>query len=273
MKRDTPRAGDKKHWSPMIRRVSFSLGLLVVIGSFVLAGKFQKPQKPSPPPPPPKVLMIGDSLSVGGFGDAVRRHLEQEFGRQNVAFFASCGSSPESWLENEPVYHTRCGYREKTPTTDVYADYHKGKRPPAMATPKIETLIERYKPTIVIVQLGTNWMDQTLSDDYIRHVLARFVSAVHADGTRRLIWIGPPDSSRFSKVQNRIYRLIQQSVPRGDPVIDSRRFTRYVMGKTGGDGIHYNSESGEAWAKPVNATLDQILAPDIAVRRKLASNR
>jgi hypothetical protein len=273
MKRDTPRARDKKNWSLMIRTVSFSLGLLVVIGSLVLANKFQKPRKASPPPPPPKVLMVGDSLSVSGFGDAVREHLEQEFGRQNVAFFASCGSSPESWLQDEKVFYTRCGYREKTPTTDIHRDYHNGKKPPPVATPKIETLIERYKPTIVIVQLGTNWMDQTLSDDHIRAVLARFVSGVHRGGTRRMIWIGPPDSSRFLKVQNRIYRLIQQSLPRGDPVIDSRRFMRYVLGKTGGDGIHYNSESGEAWAKPVNATLDQILAADIAARRKVASNR
>ena len=88
-----------------------------------------------------------------------------------------------------------------------------------------------------------------------------------------MIWIGPPDSSRFSKVQNRIYRLIQQSVPRGDPVIDSRRFTRYLVGKTGGDGVHYNSESGEAWARRVIASLDQVLAADIAARRKLVSNR
>src|SRR6266700_3871243 len=138
MKRDTPRARDKKKLSLMIRTVSFSLGLLVVIGSFVLANKLQKPEKSSPPPPPPKVLMIGDSLSVTGFGDVVRQHLEQEFGRQNVAFFASCGSSPESWLQNKPVFHTRCGYREKTPTTDVYRDYHNGKKPPpAVATPKI----------------------------------------------------------------------------------------------------------------------------------------
>jgi hypothetical protein len=28
-----------------------------------------------------------------------------------------------------------------------------------------------------------------------------------------------------------------------------------------------------SWAKPVNATIDQILAADIAVRRKLVSNR
>src|SRR6266487_2218692 len=100
MKRDTPRAGDKKRWSPMIRTVSISLGLLVVIGSFGLANKFQKPQKQSPPPPPPKALMIGDSLSVSGFGDAVREHLDDKFGRQNVAFFASCGSSPENWLRD-----------------------------------------------------------------------------------------------------------------------------------------------------------------------------
>src|SRR5215472_962097 len=108
MKRDTQRPRDKTHWSPMIRTVSVSLGLLIVIGSLVLANKFQKPQKPSPPRPPPKVLMIGDSLSVSGFGDLVREHLEREFGRQNVAFFASCGSSPESWLQNEPVFHTKC---------------------------------------------------------------------------------------------------------------------------------------------------------------------
>jgi len=270
MKPDTPRARGKNDWSPMIRSVSFSLGLLVVIGSFVLANK---QQKQSAPPPPPKVLMIGDSLSVAGFGDVVREHLEHRIGRENVAFFASCGSSPENWLQNEQVFHTRCGYREKTPTTDVYRDYQNGRRPPAVATPKIETLIERYKPTIVIVQLGTNWMDQTLSDNHIRAVLARFVSAAHRGGVRRMIWIGPPDSSRFSKVQNRIYRLIEQSVWRGDPVIDSRRFTRYLLGKTGGDGVHYNSESGAAWARRVNASIDQVLAAEIAARRKLASNR
>ena len=142
-----------------------------------------------------------------------------------------------------------------------------------MATPKLETLIDRYKPTIVIVQLGTNWMDQTLSDNQIRAVLERFVSAAHRGSTRRLIWIGPPDSSRFSKVQSRIYRLIQQSVRRRRSSDRFTRFTRYVLGKTGGDGIHYNRESGEAWAKPVIASIDQILAADIAARRKVAASR
>ena len=116
-------------------------------------------------------------------------------------------------------------------------------------------------------------MDQSLSDNQIRAVLERFVNAAHRGSTRKMIWIGPPDSSKFSKVQNRIYRLIQQSVWRSDPVIDSRRFTRYLMGKTGGDGIHYNTESGEAWARRVIASIDQVLAADIAARRKVVSNR
>ena len=267
MKPVTPKVRGKRDWS-RVGSVSLSLAFLVVIGSFVLANK---PKKVSPPPPPPKVLMIGDSLSVASFGDAVREHLDDRFGRANVAFFASCGSSPENWLRDEPVFHTHCGYRERTPTSDIYRDYYKGKRPSPVATPKIERLIERYKPTIVIVQLGTNWMDREISDNQIRAILDRFVSAVHRGGTRKMIWIGPPDSWRFSKVQNRIYRLIQQSVRRGDPVIDSRRFTRYVQGKTGRDGVHYNSESGEAWAKPVVASIDQILAAEIAARRKVAS--
>src|SRR5439155_27128636 len=105
MKRDIPRTRDKKHWSPMVRTVLFSLGLLVVNGSLVLANKYLKPRKPSPSPPPPKVLIIGDSLSVSGVGDVVREHLEQEYGRQDVTYFASCGSSPENWLRDEQVLH------------------------------------------------------------------------------------------------------------------------------------------------------------------------
>ena len=45
------------------------------------------------------------------------------------------------------------------------------------------------------------------------------------------------------------------------------------VGKTGGDGIHNNRESGEAWAKPVIASIDQILAADIAARRKMTASR
>jgi hypothetical protein len=41
------------------------------------------------------------------------------------------------------------------------------------------------------------------------------------------------------------------------------------MGKTGGDGIHYNSESSEAWARSIQRDLDSKLA--IAREKKLSS--
>jgi hypothetical protein len=249
----------RKDWSPMIRSISLSLGVLVVIGTFVLAANVKK--KAAAESVPPRVLMIGDSLSVGGFGEVLRQHLENKYGEGNVFFFASCGSSPENWLKGEPVFHTKCGYREHTPSTDVYRDYNNGRPPPLTATPKLETLLAKYHPTIVTIQQGTNWMDRNLSDDQIRSFINRFLGAVHRSGVRRVIWIGPPDSSRFSKVQGRIYRLIRAEAPSGDYVINSRRYTHYVPGKTGGDGIHYNKESGEAWAKQVITQCDSMLPP------------
>lgn len=249
----------------MIRSISLPLAFLVVLGSFVLAASLKKA---SPEAPRPRILMIGDSLSVGSFGEVLQRYLENKYGRESVAAFASCGSSPENWLRDEPVFHTKCGYRERTPTTDVYSDFHNGRPPPPTGTPKLESLLARYKPTVVIVQQGTNWMDRPLSDDQIRSILKRFIAAVGAK--RTIIWIGPPDSSRFSRVQARIYRLIRQEIPSGDVVINSRRLTDYVPGKTGGDGVHYNSASGEAWARKVIGLCDRVLPKPV---RKVAASQ
>jgi hypothetical protein len=61
------------------------------------------------------VLMIGDSLTVGDFGEALQAYLLQRFGSSNVALYGSCGSSPEHWIRSGPEFITKCGYREQTP--------------------------------------------------------------------------------------------------------------------------------------------------------------
>ena len=61
-----------------------------------------------------------------------------------------------------------------------------------------------------------------------------------------------PSSKTFHAIKN---DLLMTRKTHGHPVIDLRRFTRYVVGKTSADGIHYNRQSGEAWAKPLNAAL------------------
>lgn len=215
-----------------------------------------------------RVLMIGDSLSVGPFGEAVQQHLARKYGPQNVAAYASCGSSPEHWLVGEPPFYTRCGYRQSTPdSAPIFRDFVNGEPPRLTLTPKLESLVRRHRPTVVIVQLGTNWMDRNLSDAQISSFADRFVTAARGSSMRQIIWIAPPDSSALRKVQGRVHRLIQQAATRkGFEVVDSRQLTRYVLGQTGGDGIHYNSAASRAWAARINSSLDSKLRIRVANR-------
>lgn len=260
----------------MMRSILTLLGLGVCIGCFVLVTDSTAPSPvetaeaaPAPAPAATRVLMIGDSLSAGPFGEAVQQHLAIKFGPSNVAAFASCGSSPENWLASEPGFYTKCGYRESTPDKmPVWRDFVNGKAPKPTLTPKVESLVRQYRPNVVVVQLGTNWMDRHLSDDQINSILHRFIVASRsAGGVSQIIWIAPPDSSAFARLQGRIHRLIQTGAARDHyDIIDSRQLTHYIPGKTGGDGIHYNTESSRAWAARVNDALDSRLRGRVAKR-------
>jgi hypothetical protein len=255
----------------MIRSAIALLALAVCLGSFavIASGKPRATTRASVEiVTTPRVLMIGDSLSAGPFGEAVQQHLAVKFGPQNVAAFASCGSSPENWLADEPGFYTHCGYRESTPDKPpVYSDFVNGKPPHPTLTPKLESLVRRYQPTVAVIQLGTNWMDRNLSDEKISTITNRFIEALHGSTVRQIIWIAPPDSSAFRKTQGRIHRLIQAAAARHHfDVIDSRELTHYVPGQTGGDGIHYNTDSSRAWATKVNSALDSRLRVRVANR-------
>ena len=94
----------KKDWSRLLQPLLLPLAFDVGIGSFILVadGKTKRTSKAPPDAPPPSILMIGDSLSVGKFGEAVQMHLAL---KHRVAAYASCGSSPEHWLASEPEQH------------------------------------------------------------------------------------------------------------------------------------------------------------------------
>jgi hypothetical protein len=257
----------KKDWSRLLQPLLLPLAFVVGIGSFILVadGKTRKSAKPLPDAPPPSVLMIGDSLSVGKFGEVVQTHLAL---RHRVAAYASCGSSPEHWLASEPDFITKCGYRQRTSDSDILTDWVNGRPPRPTRTPKLADLIRKHKPTMVVVQLGTNWMDRNLSDQQMNDYLGRFVDEARRSGTvEKIVWIAPPDSARLRKTQGRVHQLLRRVATRKDfDIIDSRNVTHYVMGKTGGDGIHYNTESSEAWARGIQRDLDAKLA--IGVREK-----
>ncbi|MGZ5503964.1 MAG: hypothetical protein ACXWGY_04825, partial [Chthoniobacterales bacterium] len=73
----------------MTRSAIATLAAVLCVGSFLLVtdGIARSAKHSSPaeaPAAPTRILMIGDSLSVGAFGEAVQLHLAKSYGSQNV---------------------------------------------------------------------------------------------------------------------------------------------------------------------------------------------
>src|SRR2546423_6470908 len=250
----------KKDWSKLLQPILLPLAFVLGIGSFILVadGKTKKPAKAGPDAPPPSILMIGDSLSVGKFGEVIQMHLAL---KHRVAAYASCGSSPEHWLAGEPDFVTKCGYRQRTSDSDIFTDWVNGRAPRPTRTPKLADLVRKHKPTILVVQLGTNWMDRNLSDEQINEYLNRFVEEARRGTVEKIVWIAPPDSARLRKVQGRVHQLLRRAATRKNfDIIDSRNVTHYVMGKTGGGRDHYNNWSAGAGGRALQRDLDIKIA-------------
>lgn len=212
-----------------------------------------------------KVLMIGDSLTCGPFGDQVESWLLQNLGPSRVAVYGSCGSSPESWLAAEKDFISPCGYRETTTQSHITEKTSRGRRPAPVRTPKIENLLAKHRPQIVIVQLGTNHYDTLLKEGResvpkLARVYENFANALTPRGgsVRMVVWVTPPDSSKFPKwVEDEVDNLIITTNRRHSfGSIVSRGFTRYTPGVTGSDGVHYNDAGAAPWAAQVIRRLN-----------------
>ena len=216
---------------------------------------------------PVKVMLIGDSLSVGGFGDVMENLLLKKYGSQQVAIFASCGSSPEDWLSGNFV--TNCGYRQTTPGGGtMLLEYQNGVRPRPVKTPKVRALLGRYRPEIIIVQQGTNWMDAlaaTARPDAARYrrIIAEFIKELRRGNPAvTIFWVLPPASSKYPpRVHEEVDGWINEASRKmGFYTINSRALTKaYRDGRTGGDGVHYTDAAGGSWARGVYGKFDRAV--------------
>ena len=219
-----------------------------------------------------KILLIGDSLSFGPFGEALEGFLRQRYNvASGICVFASCGSSPEHWLKTSPAFMTPCGYRESTPAGAWKEDFANGRRPRPVRTPKIPEILARFSPRIVVVQLGTNWMDSLPATPIqegaaYKQIIRDFIKELRAQSPppARIVWVMPPESSKYSAtVKDEVDRWINECARElGFQTINSRRITgKYVTGKTGDDGVHYGEAEAQKWAKGVNWCL-YVSGPD-----------
>ncbi len=226
--------------------------------------------------------MIGDSLSVGSFGDRMQDFLVSTFSDAQVGYIAACGSSPEHWLQSEPAFVSRCGYRIKNPKDSSKSQvgrYEDGKPPKHYPVPKIETTLNYWKPDLVIVQLGTNWFDllaESQSETVIASldaILDRFAQAVAKSPSHpKLIWVTPPDCHKFRKVQSLVTSAIKRAASRNQfRVVDSSKMIHYEPGKSGGDGVHLATASADEWAEKVTKQLRSMISISATVRARASS--
>ena len=214
----------------------------------------------------PSVLVIGDSLTVGGFGDYLQAFLSRRIPASKLCLYASCGSSPENWLPDTPIFITPCGFRLVSPKKNFSTKYHNGSKPPKVPTPKLNQILTRFRPRLIIVQQGTNWMDELMKSHdpkgtAYKAIIRSFIRELRSRGPVQIIWVLPPDASKYRPaIKDSVDRWIKESARELNfQTIDSRSLTsRYIPGKSGSDGVHLSDSAATEWATAVTKSLKRL---------------
>lgn len=196
---------------------------------------------------PTKILFIGDSHSVMGFGDSLYKKLNAEYPDQ-VATYSSCGSTLRHWgvgKKKDIGTPTKCGYRERGRAGKVYISYNdikSGKAKPPR-TPLLTRLIPKHDAEIIVVQQGTNYIGRSkavLQNDI--HDLLKKIKGTSC------VWIGPPNT-RFSEEEGgmslpEVNKVIRETLAEANPTC--KFFNSYAVTEypAGGDGKHFDGAKG-----------------------------
>lgn len=202
----------------------------------------------SPPALARKLLLVGDSLTCGPFGQSLFSQLEKA--GHEVHLYCSVSSAPEDWLKGGKPGKKTCQTRAPG-AKDLKACGGNGDLPP------FAELLRRHPEHEVLLALGTNsLLSPQVSSGYEK--MLRLLQ----QGSRTCSWIGPPqmhpsESKGFPKgrVQtlqenlNPFYDSLEGTLGGRCSLIDSRSSTGAVQGqKMTSDGVHVTKAVGQAWA-------------------------
>lgn len=135
--------------------------------------------------------------------------------------------------------------------------------------PKVESLMDRIDPDVVIVQTGTNLYSTLRSKrrskgENVREVEGLLNHMVEAatQGGRECFWITPPNAhpDRYpAELQTELNEITTRVVGRGAKVFDSGRVTTYTDPYPENDGIHYGPTEARQWAALVAKDFNQFM--------------
>lgn len=202
------------------------------------------------------ILYIGDSHSTGCFGrelDATLRTIKKSDAADKPAAVvtqASCGTASSHWLKASG-HVTRCGALvcDEAGTCDS----RNGK------TDSIGTLLEKEKPKVTVVALGTNMVkgkrDQTVAET------RSLILKIKESGSQ-CIWIGPPQAALFFSPLTKFNEFVEKL----EAVVESEG-CRFVSSsdKTSREnlndsmGLHYSCKDAQNWGKKIAPVLKPLV--------------
>ncbi len=213
-----------------------------------------------------RVIYIGDSHTVGTFGQRLEKNLELVLGKSPVKRYGVVGSAAQHWnkKDNSTIRKLNIGYY-------CDGDGQVNGKAPKKDFPTPSQLFQGVEPTVVIA-LGTNDLyskcnitDKTEQMAAVKELLAQLRSK------SKCLWVGPTEQPAIGVIgkkcgQPRIKTFIdnlEAAVSQRCTYIDSREIKS--KGKAilpnRSDNLHYAGDLANYWADSVSAKIKASL-PD-----------
>jgi lysophospholipase L1-like esterase len=197
------------------------------------------------------VLFLGDSFSMGAFG----KTFDQTLRNAGFEVYTSIagGGTPYYWLNDYSPVSINIGYWERTPDAQ--------RRLSSIgAVPKVEALMAKWDPDIVVVQTGTNLYSTLRSKrrskeanvQEVESLISKMGRSVTSGGQRRCYWITPPDAhpGRYPpELQSEMLQIMRRAGGRYGRVFDSYAVTEFTEDYPPSDGIHLGPSDARRWGE------------------------
>ncbi len=217
------------------------------------------------------VLILGDSMSLEGFGKRLDQRLRDDPHIGAVHTYMACGTHPLSWLKSKPyaTIKTFCGYwsiesvagTSKPREINEAANY--GSKRVGRFVPKLETLLESVKPDVLIMQSGNNFfsffndhktIQEELHAKQIKFYVSPFMTylATKPTSLRKVYWVTPPHAGKVTdEIQSFVHDNIRVQTRSMATLIDSRTVTHYPYKIMSSDKEHFEGQETLDWADAV----------------------
>src|SRR6266498_1317706 len=273
---------DAEGWTLNLGRFSKRLAIAAIASSIAIPSLAQNTPTPSDPPRDLTVLILGDSLSLCGFGKRIDEKFRADPRVKSVFTYCTCGTNPLSWLKEKPYAHvqTHCGYWSIESLPDSHAikelrdtyGMTRGHSPKSHPVPKLEDLLAKVQPDILVMQTGANLFGLFSGREKVkpghdapmlRKYLVPFVKKAITPPSklRKIYWVAPPTSGRVSgEVQEFVFQQTHNYIGSVTHLIDGRKLVVYPYKHMEPDKEHFVGEDMDKLTDKVFVEIDRDLS-------------